>query len=122
MDLYSIADGTDLDARHDGDAPPLRFGLGRRDTLGGVVIGDGQHLYAQACRPGYQFVRCELAVRGDGMAMQVNAAGDGRQIPLFRTFCLPVASEPDLPLLQGFPLAGGRQFGLARPGAGIGRL
>jgi hypothetical protein len=51
MDLLRPADGADLDARDDRDAPSLRFGLRRRDPVGGIVVGDGQDVDALARRP-----------------------------------------------------------------------
>jgi len=40
----------------------LRFCKSRRQPFSGIVVGDGQNLYAQACGLGNQFVWPQAAI------------------------------------------------------------
>ncbi|MNG70918.1 hypothetical protein D3C79_293160 [compost metagenome] len=51
---------------------------GRSQPIGGVVIGDRQYANPHFNRPLHQLRRCQVAVRGGGMAVEVVKGKRGR--------------------------------------------
>ena len=49
VEFFPPAGGTDLDPWHDRNALPVRLSQGCGQSLGRVMVGDGQDLNAQAC-------------------------------------------------------------------------